>query len=403
MKLAINRDKDRLLTNLVVFVAIYCSHDTLLFGTNSSGIMQTIKYMVPVFVVLFCLLFQKLKLTKKDVILVLVFEALPLVSCAINAEAINNYIYRFFIILAGFILIKTFSFDSLRQSFSKIMYFLCVYSLIVMAIFYVAPNILRTLPVITNTLGVSYFNALFCLGQFETILGIWRNFGIFREPGVYAIFVNLALLNEIFNTKLNIKHILIFLITLVTTFSTAGYIAFAVILVFYVLYKKDRHKFLYMTLAIVLMASLAIFTDFSDNVLTMFSKFKKGSNAYGSFYARLMSVWANIEICLGHPIFGIGRYHLYDTNLGVLGNYSATDNTNTLLINFASFGLIYGLMHFVGLFSFSRNICKKDIWKSCFIVLILILMFSNEDMNQNVIYYVIIFLGMNISKKYESS
>lgn len=344
-------------------------------------------------------------MTAKNLAFLALFEVLPIFSCVVNNESLNNYIYKFFIILSGFVVLKVFSINELVKYFSKYMTFFCAYSLIIMIIYFANSNILRMLPTINNSLGVTYFNALFCLGQFDTILGLMRNFGIFREPGVFAVFINLAILFEITREKINIKRLVIFIITLITTFSTAGYIVFALIGTYYFLFKKDRKKFMYVFWALSITLTLIYFTGFTDYVLIMFSKFHHGSNSYGSFYARLMSIISNIEIGLKNPIFGIGRYHLYDTNLGTMGNYEAIDNTNTLLINFASFGIIYGLLNIFGLFKFSRIYCENSLVKAFFIFIIVFLLLSNEDMNQNVFYYVLIFAGWGIepnNKKFSS-
>ena len=41
-------------------------------------------------------------------------------------------------------------------------------------------------------------------------------------------------------------------------------------------------------------------------------KFTYGSNSYGSFFSRFSSISKNVEIMLKNPIFGCGRYNLYN-------------------------------------------------------------------------------------------
>ena len=71
-------------------------------------------------------------------------------------------------------------------------------------------------------------------------VGFMRNCGPFWEPGMYAVFLSIALFINLFVYKCPRKYfneLMIF--SLVTTFSTGGYVALSTILLFYVMTKKN--------------------------------------------------------------------------------------------------------------------------------------------------------------------
>jgi len=69
------------------------------------------------------------------------------------------------------------------------------------------------------------------------------------------------------------------------------------------------------------------------------------------------------------------------------------DNTNTVLIGFAAFGVPFGMLMVLGLWRF----LKKHHSSSLVTLLLFVILFaalSNEDMGQNALYYVLVFMGL---------
>jgi hypothetical protein len=88
-------------------------------------------------------------------------------------------------------------------------------------------------------------------------LGLYRNAGVFHEPGAYAVFLDLAIAINLINTgKLYNKKNVILILVLISTFSTAGFFALFVIVLLYFLDIKRKVKPVYSTLITVIMASL---------------------------------------------------------------------------------------------------------------------------------------------------
>lgn len=75
----------------------------------------------------------------------------------------------------------------------------------------------------------------------SNVNGIYRNCGPFYEPGLFASFVSIALILNLAQEKkiLNFANI-VYLLSLLSTFSTAGYIELMLIIVYYVLSQNSK-------------------------------------------------------------------------------------------------------------------------------------------------------------------
>lgn len=82
--------------------------------------------------------------------------------------------------------------------------------------------------------------------------GILRNFGMYHEPGAFATFLTFALgTNLLLKQKLSSKKNIILIVSMVTTFSTAGYIALTILLIAYFVKTYSRKSSVLIMLSIV--------------------------------------------------------------------------------------------------------------------------------------------------------
>lgn len=134
--------------------------------------------------------------------------------------------------------------ERLIQKFCKIMFVLALVSLI----FYICVTILNILP-ITSAVYLEWYPERWV----DSFMGIYfevspgriyayNNSGIFAESPIYAAILCIALTFELFiyNRKYNYTHIIIFYITLLSTFSTTAniYIVLSVFGIVFVNYEK---------------------------------------------------------------------------------------------------------------------------------------------------------------------
>lgn len=387
-------DLEKIFPVFMVLLMLFCSHDTLLFGTNEDETFITIRKIVPFAIVALTfpyVFFNRFMDTAKTFGMILIF-AIPFLSCIVNNEPYDNYIYRGVIIISTAFFALVFNAKRFFEIYNKIMKFLTLWSCSVWLISVLFPTFIKMFPIISNYESRDYYFVIFSnVSYFENIS---RNLGIFREPGVYTIFLIVALIGEILilDNKWKKLNIVLFCIGLFTTLSTAGYILLFALAAYYLLIYHDSIK---ESVIILIAILLGFLVAYQFGMLDMvFEKFSDGTNTYGSWFSRMSSITENVEITLANPVFGIGRYALYDITLAVDGVYTADANTNTILIGSAAYGVVFGILTLLSCLRFSYYICKKRIFSTIVIFLILIAALSNEDMGQNYLYYLIVFYGL---------
>ncbi len=378
----------------IVLLMLFCSHDTLLFGTNENETFITIRKIVPFVIVAMTfpyVFFNRFVDTWKTFGMILLF-VIPFFSCIVNNEPYDNYIYRGVIIISAAFFALVFDLKRFFEIYNKIMKFLTVWSCSVWLISVLLPSFIKMFPLISNYESRDYYFVIFSnVSYFENIS---RNLGIFREPGVYIIFLVIAIIGEmlVLENKRKRINIMLYCLGMFTTLSTAGYILLFVLAAYYLLIYHDSIK---ESVIILIAIMLGFLVAYQFGMLDMvFEKFSDGTNTYGSWFSRMSSITKNVEITLANPVFGIGRYALYDLTLAVDGVYTADANTNTILIGSAAYGVAFGIITLFSCLRFSYYICKKRIFSTIVIFLILIAALSNEDMGQNYLYYLIVFFGL---------
>lgn len=387
----------------LLFIIIYCSHDTLLFGTNSDALFISLRKSIPF--LLCCILLvldviERKKFNLNKVLLGSIVILLPIASCFVNHETVDNYLYRLAIMLCAFILEMSVDKEKICRDYCSIMIFLSLWSVCFFSLPKLAPSVISALPKIINSSGYVFFFALFSVGEDDM-----RNTGIFREPGVFVVFLTIAIILTLLydSSKKRKKHLIVFTITMLTTLSTAGYIILTVFYCYLILVNKEiKHK----TIIVILISFVLLVLITQTNILQsdgrLFNKFKKGTNVYGSWFARLSSLTQNLSIAIKNPLFGVGRYTLYGTVLAENGVYAAIDNTNTILIGFASYGFLFGIFLVLGCWNFIKS-QTSDFVSTFFLFIVLFMALSNEDMGQNIIFYFIVFSGLGSMVENRSS
>ena len=226
------------------------------------------------------------------------------------------------------------------------------------------------------------FGVTFVSVMNENMQETFRAFGIFREPGLFQVFLFIAI--ELNNDWVDWKKPwqmwavdAILFATMLVTFATGGVLALGVYLVFLFfdkgLYRNKTMRMGAAALVILgiaaLAAALAQGGTWATELIGMMEKF---TNRTDSYTARVDSLVANGRMFLAHPIFG-----------GKLSEvmYSTPNNTTTSPIIFAGFGLITGLVHVL---SWAALSWKKE--RNLLLNLILLGILFVPFNTQNVIY-----------------
>lgn len=205
--------------------------------------------------------------------------------------------------------------------------------------------------------GSGYYSYTFGNLFFSLVQPSWRditrNSGLFWEPGLFQMPLNILLYLILVVYKLPFKRCVIPLLVILSTISGTGLFIMAVI-VGYRLFVIDKNRFLPQILIfapIIIILSFITFFVLKDKLV--------GDNA-STGGARLYDLVMGVDLIIKNPIFGIG-YDMkayedmtYDLSLGsfyddIYSFGTHTGNTNTIISIFMFLGIPVGLVYLIGL------------------------------------------------------
>ncbi|MDB5288272.1 MAG: hypothetical protein JWR05_3221 [Mucilaginibacter sp.] len=387
---------------LIFFIVIFISDDTFLFGTNDSIVFICFKYVTYLFLSVYLLAHSNLKslvfLTRSSLILYLIIISV-FITVLLNVDFRGGYVYQVLVIFLAYLISNYIPSKELVRLYIKYIYVLSIISIIVFIIASVSDSFLSFFPISVNVGNVEFYNLFVCV-VFKDV-GEMRNTGIFREPGVYMIYLNIAILFELFyKDKINKLHVVVFLITLFLTFSTAAFIILIFTCIAYLLKKNNREeriytKLLIITLGVVIVCVIMLSPGIYSRI---FDKIGKDSIDDGSSLARAISIYVNYHIFIDNPIAGCGITKYVNKFLSYTREYfhittSTGNNTNMILTVFAVYGLVFGMALLYSIMRLAKKISKEFIVSGLLIVAFL-MMLSNEDLRYSLMIYVFLFWGL---------
>lgn len=203
-----------------------------------------------------------------------------------------------------------------------------------------------------------------------------RNFGIFWEPGAFQAFLNIAIIYILLNRKkMNfVKIKLLFLIiSLITTFSSTGYLILCCTCILVVFkdfdFKKVNGKFFLYVLFLLICLILLL------NSSTIIDKFSNSNQSYIIRNNDFVNGW---KIILKHPMWGYGFNS--DNLKFMLTSFGITANSVGIFIIMQFWGILYGLFIFLLTWrNFEVSVNAANLFQKCIIFCILLMIFCTES------------------------
>ena len=394
---------------IIVALLIFVSEDTLLFGTNSNKKYIFLKYLTLISLFGIIIINKKLKIHKEKI-----FIYIALIICLISSLVFNNditggYFYRIFVLGLSILISEYINMEEFWMYFVRIMKVISISAIIGYGLKLINNYIFNMFPVITNVSGFRYSN-LFITCIPENTEGFLRSYGIFREPGVYQMFLIVAMIIYMFviNEKKTFD-LIIFTVALLLTFSTTGYIALIILLIGYFIKKqnlsekKSRIKAKFMMILGLVFTYLMLFTDilYKEEYGSVFGKFSSNN---GSLNARWASIITNIDMFFESPVFGKGITYVdlnYSYNAYKLLNIKVLDNTNTLFMQLAMFGLMFSIIWIILYYKFCLKI-TKNYYISLIILCVFFVLFMGQNLSYSMLFNLIPFYAIGKIKRKES-
>ena len=246
-------------------------------------------------------------------------------------------------------------------------------------------NGVMAVPVFANSHGHLFHN--FGLAFVPDTYVKNRNFGIFREPGVYQYFLLLALYlnNYALSWKKDWQLWLIngiLAATMLTTFATGGIIEMGLFVVVLFLDKK-LYKDKRMVIAVAALAAIVVavgaYSLITQNVLydTIYNMVSKLFTAHGSTEARLDAIQADLRIFLRSPVFG-------EKIADVM--FSVDHNTTSTMLLYAIYGVVGGS---VNVAAWAALVWEKErkLWVNLALLVILFMSFNTQNLITDVFFW----------------
>lgn len=390
---------------IYVFCLIYFSNDTLIFGTvDGASINTSIIYSLIILSGLF-LYYSKIFKNKTSSTLNYLMLSIGciLFTGIFNINFSGGYFYQILIFVTVYIVYRFIPLIPFLLSFRKVIYILSFISIITYFIVLLFPVILSYVPIVENIVGVTKYN--FYLSVVNNEGSFLRNSSIFREPGVYMMYLILALIVELylmnkFNTGIDVKYIFVILFALLLTFSTGGYLVFLCFIIYYLLHNnKNIMKFVYFfILGSIIWFLYNIFSDSFEQTQVL-NKLQKDSTHYGSTLSRISSIIIPLKIFSHNILVGSGLdsfsklYSLYSWETYQIMFTSEGTSTNTILNKFATYGLLSGTLFSYAFYKLSSLLSIRK--KTILLFIIFLLLFSNEDVRYSLIFNILPFYALD--------
>lgn len=386
---------------IVVFLTIYVSNDTFFFGTNSIEFFVTLPRIMAIVLGVFLLTKQRDNVVVSRCLFPLILLVICyLLSCFYHHETITiTGIYLVYIIFA-YLFCTRIDFESFWIIVDKIMYVIAIGAIVIELFAYTVPALLELFPSITNIAGETIY--VFGVGgiykAFLHTLAIRSN-GIFWEPGVFQVYLNLMIAIQLFGKeRINPIRVMVYIIGVLITFSTAGYVVLLFLFLLYLLASKTdiTKKVLIGSLLVSAIIALTVvnYTFIYDNVM---SKLVEKNNY--SATARYSSILCNIQLAFENPILGVGmagmQNALFEKSLQNFG-IVATANTNGILYPLAAYGIPFGFVYIFGMYKFS-NLWSNSRLKGALFFIFVFLLFTGERL-MSPLPYILMFYGFGYGK-----
>lgn len=258
----------------------------------------------------------------------------------------------------------------------------------------------RSLLIYTSAWGDSLFNES---------LGIYRNTGLFHEPGAYGIILNIGIVtNSLLTGKFWNKKNIFFIFCVLTTLSTAGYIALFITLTA-MLYSYRINFFLkILFISIFMFIALQVYTQeeflkskvetqYADQTYAAKENYGKDRPQSGRFYAFITASREFLE----NPFFGRGIIEKTSKKATGEMHESAAYGYGFMGV-FMIFGFPFGIYYMICMYRGFRRIGNISRQKNLFVVATFIainLALLSQVFVMITIVFILVIIGLYSGKK----
>lgn len=243
----------------------------------------------------------------------------------------------------------------------RVLYFLSIISLILFIPTLLSYQLFELLSNFVQTLSVESYDWKGSVIFYTIIYGVVRNAGPFWEPGAFCCFLILGLIfNIIVFKKLNTKYSVIFILSIISTFSSAGYITLIFVLssYFMILYKK-KEKFIIAPLLLVIVFYAFYSVEFLGKKIeeqfdTQVNTIERLNNL-----GRFQSAILDYKDITEYPFFGRGRGETRFHENEFFKEYGVARRSNGITDLIAKMGIPFFIFYLISVYVSLRVLLKS--------------------------------------------
>lgn len=343
--------------------------------------------------------YAKISLVKFRVVTwpVLVLSTLIIFTLFINTDfsVTLSYLHLILKIILASIIPVVIPFKNFKEIYLKFVYVLSITSLLIYFIVLLYPGTLLFFPEITSGGGASYYNLGLAVYKIP-LNNLLRNGSVFWEAGAFQVIINLAIALELtFHQFKHKKRLFFFIATIISTFSTTGYIILAIQFLFFILYsKKNLKKGNRLMPKLIIFSSIIIFLFSSLFIDRVIGKF---SDTNSSFLIRTISLLTDIEIFNKAPLLGVGlsNYKILVREIAFNNfNLDLGSSMNSITYYLAQYGIIFVLVLFFYYLKSSSILSNKSVVLKWFYFSVFIMLFSTANFFTSFLFLTFMFYGI---------
>lgn len=243
-----------------------------------------------------------------------------------------------------------------------------------------------TVPIFENSIQIQFYN--FGLSFVSVSYVMNRNFGIFREPGVYQYFLLLGLYLNNYRAQWRKGWFLwminaVLAATMISTLATGGLIELGLFFLFLFFEKKLYRKVLAWVIVLGV-GSFAVWmflkaqreqsTLYWELYAMFVSKFQPGEE---SWVDRIGSIFANGGLFFRSPLIGSRLSQVL---------YAVDNNTSSTMIQYAVFGIVGGSVHVAAWIALVWE-KKRGILANLCLLMIMFMSFNTQNLTADLFFW----------------
>lgn len=337
-----------------------------------------------------------IKIRSRHFIVLFAVWLLALISALFTGTSLSFYTGFFYHTMLAVLIITAFNYNyqEINGYIFKCSWAFCYLGLLNFFLYTLTPSLFTDVGSSTSTVRTIFY--VFNYIEGDGIFSV-RNQGVFWEPGVFQIVLNMHIYNILIEREEKIKKAILPILLIITTFSTTGLLIMAIILTYWMIVIR-KVKFNIGTIFLITVFALLLVPFIVGNVQT------KLEGTHGSAAARTFDLYMGLEIMKQEPIFGIGmdpESYLKRTTAIDLGYYDVTrlslerGNTNTYMGVAIMFGIPVALLFILALYN------QKIFTRKLLFFTILLLGFFSEPLFGQLFVFLLCFSAVKGRKNIE--